>query len=98
MLPQLERLRTQWIVLAPFRPEREPLTGLAKSVVDKLALPSNWRHWKERLGGPGRAIALKELSDDLRVGQARNATLLVSIDQFEETFTLAAPGRARGLS
>jgi hypothetical protein len=91
VLPQLERLRTQWIVLAPFRPEREPLTGLAKSVVDKLGLPSNWRHWKERLGGPGRAIALKELSDDLRVGQARNATLLVSIDQFEETFTLAAP-------
>jgi TPR repeat protein len=91
VLPQLERLRTQWIVLAPFRPEREPLTGLAKSVVDKLGLPSNWRHWKEHLGGPGRAIVLKELSDDLRVGQARNATLLVSIDQFEETFTLAAP-------
>jgi TPR repeat protein len=96
VLPQLERLRTQWIVFAPFRPEREPLTGLAKSVVDKLALPSNWRHWKERFGGPGRAIALKELSDDLRVGQARNATLLVSIDQFEETFTLAAPDERAG--
>lgn len=91
VLPQLERLRTQWIVLSPFRPEREPLTGLAKSVVDKLGLPFDWRHWKERLAGPERAIALKGLSDDLRVGQARDATLLVSIDQFEETFTLALP-------
>jgi tetratricopeptide (TPR) repeat protein len=91
VLPQLERRRTQWIVLPPFRPEREPLTGLAKSVVEKLGLPTNWRHWKERLVGPGREIALKELSNDLRVGQARSATLLISIDQFEETFTLAAP-------
>ena len=39
VLPQLERLRTQWIVLDPFRPEREPLTGLAKSVVDKARTP-----------------------------------------------------------
>ncbi len=91
VLPQLARLRTQWIVLDPFRPEREPLTGLAKSVVDKVGRPSDWRHWKERLNGPGRMVALKELSDDLRVGQARDATLLIPIDQFEETFTVAAP-------
>jgi TPR repeat protein len=91
VLPQLERLHSQWIVFAPFRPEREPLTGLAKSVAERLGLPANWRHWKERLGGPDRAIALKEVCDDLRVGKARDATLLVSIDQFEEIFTLATP-------
>ena len=91
VLPQLERLRAQWIVLTHFRPEREPLTGLAKTVADKLGSPSNWRYWGERLRGPARAAALKELSDDLRVGQAANATLLISIDQFEETFTLANP-------
>jgi tetratricopeptide (TPR) repeat protein len=91
VLPQLERLRAQWVALAPFRPEREPLTGLAKSVADRLGGPSDWRHWKERLGGPERAVALKELCDDLRVKEARDATLLISIDQFEETFTLAAP-------
>jgi hypothetical protein len=37
----------------------------------KLGIPTNWRHWKERLVGPGRAIALKELSNDLRVGQTK---------------------------
>lgn len=89
VLPQLQRDRTHWVVLPPFRPEREPLTNLAKSLAEGIGRPETWRSWRDRLSSADGSTALKEAADDLRLKEARNATLLLSIDQFEEIFTIA---------
>ena len=34
---------------------------------------------------------LAEVVENLRIGERRNATLLISVDQFEEIFTIAEP-------
>src|SRR5207248_1346775 len=72
-----------------FRPEREPLTNLAKALAEKAGQQENWRDWRDRLGSPQATSLLAEVADDLRVGNARSATMLLPIDQFEEAFTAA---------
>jgi tetratricopeptide (TPR) repeat protein len=91
VLPQLARDPARWIVLPPFRPDRDPLATFAKCLAQKLARPDTWRNWRDRLAGNTAAAALKELADDLRIGEALSATILIPIDQFEEIFTLAQP-------
>ncbi len=89
LLPQLARRRGRWILLAPMRPEKAPLESLAKALADKCGEPQAWRSWHERLRGPDAIRHVNELVKDLRVGEAGAATLLIPIDQFEETFTIA---------
>jgi tetratricopeptide (TPR) repeat protein len=89
VLPQLDRERSQWIVLPSFRPEREPLTNFAKALAEHCTKLPAWREWRDRLASSESLALLKEVADDLRLGRARGATLLVSIDQFEEAFTIA---------
>jgi TPR repeat protein len=91
VIPQLERNRPHWIVIPPFRPEREPLKGLAKALAEKVGRLERWRDFRDRLTGREAAGFLAEVSDDLRIGEARNATVLIPIDQFEEAFTAAEP-------
>ncbi|MER9018974.1 TIR domain-containing protein [Mesorhizobium sp. M0898] len=87
ILPQLVRQRGRWIAIPPFRPERSPLTNLAKSLAQKLGESENWRDWKERLQSDALS-ALRSAADKLRVGDDRDASILVPIDQFEENFTI----------
>jgi tetratricopeptide (TPR) repeat protein len=89
VLPQLERDRVHWIVLQAFRPEREPVSALAKVVAERLGAPETWRARRERFYQADPGSTLGSLAQDLRVGGSRNATILISIDQFEEIFTLA---------
>jgi tetratricopeptide (TPR) repeat protein len=89
VLPQLDRERSRWIVLPPFRPEREPLTNFAKALAERSTDLHAWRKWRDRLVSSVPLALLKEVADDLRLGKARNATVLVAIDQFEEAFTVA---------
>ena len=46
-----------------------------------------WRDWHEKLSGPDGATTLERLVQDARIGEARGATVLLPIDQFEECFT-----------
>ena len=89
IVPRLERERRRWLVLPAFRPEREPVTHLAKSLAEIAGRPNGWRAWRDGLLGPERQSALASILDDLRIGEARHAVLLVPVDQFEEIFTVA---------
>ena len=62
---------------------------LAKALAQQSGKPAEWHDWHEELAG-ARAIAIFErLASNLRIGEARSATILISIDQFEEIFTIA---------
>lgn len=91
VLPQLERDRKNWVVLPPFRPEREPVTELAKAIAEAVGRPSEWKSWRDALQGDDPVTALRAIADELRIGSARGATMLVVIDQFEEVLTVALP-------
>jgi hypothetical protein len=88
VLPQLNRDRSHWIPLPPFRPERTPLTAFVKSVAEKTGHPEGWREW-QRLFTSSIPDALSTLEEELRIGDARNAVIVIAIDQFEEIFTVA---------
>ncbi|MBV8752390.1 MAG: SUMF1/EgtB/PvdO family nonheme iron enzyme [Hyphomicrobiales bacterium] len=91
VLPQLSRRRRHWIVLPPIRPERAPLSALAKSVAHHTGSPSAADDWYRRLKDPRAFSEIVTLTDKLRVGVASAATVLLPIDQFEELFTIAEP-------
>ena len=97
--PQLARRRGDWIVLPTIRPEQSPLEAFAKAIVQHLGKPDAWRDWLERLRSASAMDDIAELLKDVRVGEARGATALLPIDQFEELFTVSSPDeRARFLS
>ena len=91
VIPQLERDRGHWIVVPAFRPERQPLTGLAKALAERAGQRDGWRDWRDRLAGSEARSLLAQLGDDLRIANSRGATLLLPIDQFEEAFTAVDP-------
>jgi hypothetical protein len=90
VLPQVTRRRRDWVALPPIRPEKAPLETIAKAIAEQLGKPDDWRAWHARLGQGDAADQIEELLKDLRIGEARNATVLLPIDQFEEVFTVAA--------
>ncbi len=92
VLPQIARRRRDWIQLLPVRPEKAPLETIAKAITEHLGKPQEWRHWHERLATPEGINDIDEFLKDLRIGESRNATFLLPIDQFEEVFTVAKPG------
>jgi len=96
VLPQLGRRKTQWLVLPTIRPEKAPVEVFAKSVAQHLGKADEWRTWHQRFSSAGAIDYLTELLKDLRVGDARAATVLLPIDQFEEVFTVATP-QERGI-
>jgi tetratricopeptide (TPR) repeat protein len=89
VLPQVARRRRDWVALPPIRPEKAPLETIAKAIAEQLGKPEDWRAWHARLGQGDAADHVAELLKDLRIGEARNATVLLPIDQFEEVFTVA---------
>jgi hypothetical protein len=89
VLPQLARERAHWIVLSPFRPQRQPMTNFAKALAERIGVPQGWRDRRTRLAGDNAVAAIDEAADTIRIGEARNATVLISVDQFEEIFTIA---------
>ena len=93
VLPQLARRKREWIVLPAIRPEKAPLEIARQGDWRRSAANRNaWRTWHERLQAAGRRDHVDELLKDLRVGEAKSATLLLPIDQFEEVFTIASAG------
>ena len=91
VIPQLSRRLREWLVLPPMRPERAPVTMLAKSIAQQLGKPDQWRTRGTTLSGAAAADQVQELLKELRTGEARSATVLLPVDQFEEAFTVASP-------
>lgn len=91
VLPQLSRRRREWVVLPCIRPEKAPVETLAKAIAQQAGKSDDWRVWQSRLGSAVAIDHIEELLKDLRVGDARAATVLLPIDQFEEVFTVATP-------
>ena len=89
VLPQLMRRRAHWLALPPIRPERAPLEALAKAIAYHLGKPDDWQVWHGKLSGPHAADEVETLLRQARVGDARAATVLLPVDQFEEVFTVA---------
>jgi hypothetical protein len=98
ILPQLSRRRTQWLILPVLRPDRRPLRSFAKCLAQQVGKPEHWRSWYERLDNTGATLEIEHLIDDLRIGEARNGTVLIPIDQFEELFTISDAGERAVLS
>src|SRR5712671_1945208 len=92
VLPQLSRRRREWVVLPYMRPEKTPIETLAKSIAQQIGKPDDWGVWHAMLGSAAAIDHVEKLLKDLRVGDARGATVLLPIDQFEEVFTVATPG------
>jgi hypothetical protein len=89
VLPQLDRRRRDWVVLPPIRPDKAPVETLAKAITQQLGKPDQWRTWHTTLSSAVAIDHIEELLKDLRAGDARTATVLLPIDQFEEVFTVA---------
>lgn len=89
-LPRLERDKRNWIVLPPFRPRRNPTAEFARAVCEALGRPQDWRSWRDGLEAGDGARLLEDVVDEARLRDgAREAHLLVTIDQGEELFTVA---------
>ena len=92
VLPQIARMRHEWLALAPMRPEKAPLEALAKGIAERLGDPTAWRTWHENLKTPEGLRRLEDAVKDWRVGDSRHATVLLPFDQLEEVFTIAEAG------
>ena len=90
VLPQADRSPRSWIVLRTFRPEHAPFTNFVKALAERVGETVQWRELRQRLAEPGAANTLASIADDLRVEQQSSSTILISIDQFEEVFTVAS--------
>jgi TIR domain/AAA ATPase domain len=90
ILPQLSRRRRDWVVLPPMRPEKAPLEALAKAIAQHLHKAGEWRTWNDTLSSTAAIDHFGDLLKDLRIGDARAATILLPVDQFEEAFTIAS--------
>src|SRR5260370_42100528 len=90
-LPHLSRRGREWVVLPYIRPEKAPVETLAKSIAQQIGKPDDWRVWQAMLVSAAAIDHVEKLLRDLRVGDARGATVLLPIDQFEEVFTVATP-------
>jgi WD40 repeat protein len=89
VLPYLARDRQRFLALPPFRPGRTPVMALAKVVAEALGRPGDFQAIRSELGGAEPGLALAGAVEALTVGPAREATVLLPIDQFEEIFTIA---------
>jgi WD40 repeat protein len=98
VLPRIERDHANWIVCPPFRPRRDPEAEFARAASDLLGTPNEWRRWAEAFRGGDAVRVVDDLVTDARIkaGQ-REATLLVTIDQGEELFSVASAEEASRL-
>lgn len=95
VLPYLGRNRG-FKTLPPFRPGATPVLAFAKALAEALGQASDF----EALADGFRTDAGKTITrafDALRVGPARDAVVLIAIDQFEELFMLAPPKEREAL-
>jgi WD40 repeat protein len=96
VLPRLARDKRNWIVLPPFRPRLDPMVELARAATEQLGSLEEWKSWRERLTSETHARELEAIAETFRVkAGARDAQILITIDQAEEIFTVTPPEQAR---
>ena len=79
VLPRLRLDRRHWVVLPPFRPEGAALEELRKALIEGAG--STWQ----------ADLKADELAKGIRTrASAPNAKIIISIDQFEELYTLTS--------
>jgi WD40 repeat protein len=98
VVPRLKRDPHNWIVLPPFRPQLHPLDELAQVVATGLGQATEWRRWRDTLGGGDFTHSLFDLARDLRAAHKQaEAQILLVIDQGEELFAASDPDQAERL-
>jgi WD40 repeat protein len=89
----LERDHRRFVTLPAFRPGSTPVLAFAKALAEALGQPAQFHSLADDLrADPEKALV--HAVEPLRIETAREATVLVAIDQFEELFLLA-PARER---
>jgi WD40 repeat protein len=98
VIPRLGRDPDHWVLVPPFRPLGRPFDNLAYAIsaafqdAGKANAPSGLC---DRLAGDDAGAALVEIARELTLATRRTeATVLFSIDQLEELFTLSKPDAA----
>lgn len=90
LLPRLQRDNRRWIVLDAIRPDRYPLRKLAQELATAQGQAEQWPELYQSLQGEQALAALQKCLDTLKTqNQKWDATLLLSIDQAEELFSIA---------
>jgi hypothetical protein len=91
VVPRLKRDPDRWIVIDPFRPERQPFEKLALSLSGAFGRYDADRDWQSieqtitNKDVDAGATSLRELAIDLRAASGQHeASVLVIVDQFEE--------------
>ena len=93
--PRLKRDGENWIVLPAFRPQKNPIDELARALAAGLGEPDSWRTIRDRLAAGPTEKVLAEIAENIKVrARASDASILVSIDQFEEVFGTSDPEEA----
>jgi WD40 repeat protein len=96
VLPRLARDMRNWIVLPPIRPRLDPIAELARAATERLGRLEEWSIWRERLASEDPGKVLEEVAETFRVkAGARDAQILVTVDQAEEIFTVTPPEEAQ---
>lgn len=103
VLPRLAKRPAEWLVLAPMRPQQEPLQELAATLATAFAeagQPRDWdalrRQLQDAAADPASGGArLLGLTRELAVAARRlDATVLLTVDQAEELFSYTASDAA----
>jgi WD40 repeat protein len=96
VLPRLARDKRNWIVLPPFRPRLDPTVELARAATERLGNLDEWKTWRERLTAADAGSELASIAETFRVkAGARDATILITVDQAEELLTVTPADKAR---
>ncbi len=104
LLPRLKRDPDAWLPVPPFRPQERPLDELALALADRFEATGKARDWQAIRAELRRAadadpvdgMALVDLARDLQIAAgAREATVLLMIDQAEELFGYGSDDEAR---
>jgi hypothetical protein len=98
VIPRLGRDPDHWVLVPPFRPLGRPFDNLAYAIsaaFQDAGKPNALGDLHDRLGGEDAGAALAEIARELSLATRRpEATVLFSIDQLEELFTLSRPDAA----
>jgi WD40 repeat protein len=97
VLPRLERDSRNWVIVSPFRPRRDPTGELAYAVSELLGTDEDREVWRERFLSSDVQHHLEDFVGKARVrAKAREACVLITVDQGEELFAVAADEHRNG--
>ena len=101
LIPRLKQNRDEWLVVPPFRPLHDPLRELAVALASAFRAEGSKREWSDihrrMRDARNSGQELLDITMDLRQEAGRlQSTVLLVIDQFEETFVGGGAAEAAG--